>query len=166
MKCFIIAALTVDGYIARETKQISTVWTSKADKKRFIELTKLAGVIIMGLNTFNTIGKPLPGRLNIIYAPKDVTKIEGVEITDKDPRDLLLDLEKRGFKEVAICGGSMIYTLFMKAGVVDTLYLTKEPVIFGSGLRLFRETLDYKLELVTNETVEGGTILLEYKVIT
>jgi dihydrofolate reductase len=87
-----------------------------------------------------------------------------VEITAKSPADLLAELEKRGFKEVAICGGSQIYTMFMKSGLVNKLYLTVEPVIFGDGIRLFKESLDYKLKLENSTQTEDGALLLEYAV--
>lgn len=163
IRTFIVAAMTADGFIARDNSVPSTAWTSKVDKKRFSELSKRAGVVIMGSVTYETIGKPLPGRLNIVYVLGD-KKYEGVETTSKPPAELIADLEKRGFKEVAICGGSTIYTMFMKSGLVNTLYLTMEPVIFGSGTRLFKEPIDAKLELVSSEKVENST-LLEYKVL-
>jgi len=161
---FIIAALTADGCIARDNSAPSTVWTSKVDKKRFSELSKRAGVVVMGSVTYETIGKPLPGRLNIVYVPPGGKTYEGVETTSKPPAELIADLEKRGVKEVAICGGSTIYTMFMKSGLVTSLYLTIEPVIFGSGVRLFKESIDAKLELVSSEKIDNST-LVEYRVL-
>ncbi len=167
IKIFIIAALSADGFIARDPLAPSTIWTSKEDKKRFIELTKRAGVIITGQNTWKTFfGKPLKDRLNIIYSPERLPDMpKNVETTTKEPIELIKELEARGFKEVAICGGSQIYTMFMKSGLVNSLYLTIEPTLFGNGVRLFKETLDFKLELVNLEKTEGGTILVEYKVV-
>jgi len=142
------------------------MWTSKEDKKRFIELTKKAGVIVMGQNTWTTLGgKPLKDRLNIVYSPTPLEPVAGMEVTTKDPVELLRDLEARGFKEVAICGGSQIYTMFMKAGLVDTLYLTIEPIVFGDGMRLFKEDLNSKLTLTECTKTDGGTLLLTYSVI-
>ena len=165
MHCFIIAALSADGYIGRDSAH-AAMWTSKEDKKRFVELTRRSGVIVMGRNTWTTLGgKPLKDRLNIVYTKSDIPIVPGMEKTDKDPHNLLRDLEVRGFKEVAICGGSQIYTLFMKAGLVDTLYLTIEPIVFGSGLKLFDGALDCKLELVSQSKTDKGTIMLEYKVV-
>ncbi len=164
MQIFIIAALTADGFIAKNKDQISTDWTSKEDKKFFSERTKQAGAIVFGYNTYKTIGKPLPNRLNIVYSNKE-EKINGVEVTQKEPKDLLRDLEARGFKEVAICGGATIYTMFMEAGVVDKLYLTIEPVLFGSGMTLFNKKFDRKLKLISMSKLGEGTILLEYNVI-
>ena len=65
---FLIAAISIDGFISQlKTKHLpSTNWTSKEDKKFFIEKTKGA-VCIMGSATYNTIGKPLPKRLTVVY---------------------------------------------------------------------------------------------------
>jgi len=164
MKCFISAALTADGYIGRNAKH-AAMWTGKEDKKRFIEITKRAGVVIIGQNTWFTLGKPLKDRLNIVYSPTPLEPVAGMEVTMKSPADLLAELESRGFKEVAICGGSMIYTMFMKSGLVDTLYLTIEPLLFGDGIKLFKEELDFKLSLVSSVQTESGALLLEYRVI-
>jgi len=164
MRTFIIAAITADGFIAKDKDQISTDWTSKEDKKFFSERTKQAGVIVFGYNTYKTIGKSLPGRVNIVYSNKE-ERINGVEVTQKEPKDLLRELETRGFKEVAICGGATIYTMFMGAGVVDKLYLTIEPVLFGSGMTLFNKKFDNKLKLVSISKLGEETILLEYNVI-
>ena len=166
MNCFIIAVLSADGYIARDSSAPSTAWTGKADKKRFVEITKRAGVVVMGQNTWKTFGgRALKDRLNIVYSPEPIPDLPpGVEITAKSPADLLAELEKRGFKEVAICGGSQIYTMFMKSGLVNKLYLTVEPVIFGDGIRLFKESLDYKLKLENSTQTEDGALLLEYAV--
>lgn len=163
IKAFIIAAVTADGFIAKDAQHSPFNWTSKADKKRFIELTKRAGVVVMGSATYKTIGRPLKERVNIVYTKSQT--FEGAETTQDRPLDLLKKLEERGFKEVAICGGSQIYGMFMKAGVVDTVYLTVEPLFFGKGITLFNEDLRYNLKLKSSQTSEStGALLLEYSV--
>ena len=162
MKTFLIAAISADGFIAKDASH-AALWTSKADKRRFIELTKRAGVVIMGSTTYKTLGRPLKDRLNIVYSKSQT--FPDVEITQDNPIDLMKKLEERGFKEVAICGGSNIYTMFMKAGVVNTIYLTIEPLIFGKGISLFNEDLHCSLKLKSSQvSEETGTLLLEYEV--
>lgn len=161
IKAFIIAAISADGYIAKDEHH-PAFWTSKEDKKRFVELTKRAGVIVMGSNTFKTLPRPLKERVNIVYSRTKT--FEGAETTQKPPEQLLAELQERGFKEVAICGGSNIYNLFMKSGLVDTLYLTIEPILFGKGLRLFMDDMLYRLKLISSQSTENGSLLLEYKV--
>ncbi len=163
MHVFCIAAATADGFIGKDGHHLAD-WTSKEDKEFFLTKSKKSGVIVMGYNTFQTIGKPLSGRLNIVYAPEG-TKIEGAEITQKEPEELIKDLKERGYKEVAISGGSQIYTMFMESGLADTLYLTVEPIIFGSGVKLFNKEIDAKLELKSHKMLNENTILLEYNIL-
>lgn len=161
VKAFIIAAVTADGLIAKDPSH-AAFWTSKEDKARFVELTKRAGVVVMGSTTFKTLPRPLKERTNIVYSRSKT--FEEAETTQDDPVTLLQKLEARGFKEVAICGGSSIYTMFIKAGVVHTIYLTVEPLVFGKGIGLFNEDMNYHLELVSHEKTSTGTLLLEYQV--
>lgn len=163
MICFIIAAMSADGYIAKDANH-AAFWTSKEDKKRFVEITKRAGVVVMGQNTYKTLGRPLKERVNIVYSPEKIPGAEGIEITSKPPRELLADLAARGFKEVAICGGSQIYSMFMESGVVSKLYLTIEPIIFGAGMKLFNKDIHYQLTLKSSAQTDGGALLLEYHV--
>ena len=161
MKTFLIAAITADGFIGKDSAHLAD-WTSKEDKQFFVKKTKEAGVVIMGRNTYNTIGRPLADRHNIIYSEEDIV---GVETTRKIPQELLQDLKSRGYKEVAICGGAQIYTMFMEAKLVDTLYLTVEPILFGSGIKLFNKELDVKLQLKSMEKLNNIAVLLKYNVV-
>ncbi|MFA6446108.1 MAG: dihydrofolate reductase family protein [Candidatus Paceibacterota bacterium] len=167
MNTFIIVAHTADGIIAKQSNKdaSSTTWTSNEDRKHFVSLTKNAGVIVMGLTTFNTIGKPLPKRLNVVYAPKGTPEIPGVELTDKSPQELLKDLEARGHTNVAICGGSTIYTMFMEANCVDKIYITIEPKLFGSGMTIFNKPLDINLSLLSVQNLSKDVLALEYQVV-
>ena len=165
MNVFIIAALSADGFIARNTTELAD-WTSNEDKKLFVRLTKAAGIMIMGATTFHTIGRALPDRHTIVYTkhPESIT-ISEVETTSEDPRILIERLAAQGAKAVAICGGSSIYSLFMESGLVDELYLTIEPTLFGSGIPLFTSPLTSNLRLLSSENLSENVLLLHYAVI-
>ena len=163
MKVFIIAAETADGFIAKDKAHSPFLWTSPEDKKQFVDKTKRAGVVVMGADTFKTLPHALRERVNIVYSRSQ--KFEDAEMTQDDPITLIQKLEARGFKEVAICGGASIYTMFLKAGIVDTIYLTVEPLLFGRGISLCSDTVSTQLSLVSESKTESGTIFIEYKVL-
>ena len=99
MKVILMLAMTVDGKIARSTDHAAD-WTSKEDKKAFVEATKEAGAIIMGRNTFETIGRPLPGRLNLILTStpdkfKDKEEQGLLEFFNGDPIETIKYLSER-----------------------------------------------------------------------
>ena len=164
MNIFMIAAVTADGFIGR-TATHSADWTSKEDKKLFVRLTKEAGVMVMGSRTFQTIGRALPGRRNIVLTshPEAITA-EGVETTDETPEQLVRRLETEDVQSLAICGGTSVYSQFMAAGLITDMYLTIEPLVFGKGMPLFQDDLHAQLSLVSFDRVSDNAILLHYTV--
>ena len=164
MNCFIIAAMSADGYIAKDPSLPSTVWTGKEDKKRFVELSKRARVVIMGQNTWKTLGgRPLKDRLNIVYSHERLADMpEAVEITSKTPTELLKTWKAVVSPKQPFAAARRYYTMFMKSGLVNKLYLTIEPIVFGNGVRLFKEEMDFKLKLMNSTQTENSALLLEY----
>ncbi len=170
MTVFIIAAMTVDGFIGRQADTRSFDWTSSEDKKFYVDSIKRAGVVIMGMKTFQTFTRYPRGLRYIIYTskPEDFvnpapTVIEATA-TKKSPREIIQELEVSGQQEVAICGGASIYTMFLQAGVVDRLYLTVEPIVFGQGVSLLNQEVDVQLQLISEQKLSAETLLLEYAV--
>lgn len=165
MKTVLVAAMTADGFIGRDPNHLAD-WTGKADKKLFVTVTKEAGVMVMGSRTFATIGRALPGRRTVVYTSKPETiTAEGVETTGEEPAELVKRLEKQGATGLAVVGGASIYRQFMAAGVVNELYITVAPLLFGSGVPLFGGELHARLELLETRTLDENTVLLHYKVI-
>lgn len=164
MKVFILAATTVDGFIGKTADHLAD-WTGKADKKLFVRLTKEAGAMVMGSRTFATFGRALPERRNIVYTtrPESITA-EGVETTSEPPTQLVARLKNEGVKGLAVIGGASIYDQFLGAGVVDELYITVVPVVFGQGISLFSSDLSTNLELIDQQDLGDGAILLHYSV--
>ena len=164
MRVVLIAAITADGFIGQSDHHTAD-WTGGEDKKEFVRLTKELGVVIMGSNTYATIGRALPGRRNIMYTSRPTENaIDGVETTDEAPEALIKRLEQQGHSSVAICGGTSIYSQFMEAGLVTELYLMVIPVLFGTGLYLFNTPLSTQLHLLDSETLSDGVMMLHYVV--
>jgi dihydrofolate reductase len=162
MKVLLIAALSADGYIARRHNELVD-WTSKEDKQLFAQLTKQAGVVVMGSRTFRTIGTALPGRRNIVYSTHELDG-PNIEITHEQPAALIARLEREGVVAVAICGGQSLYEQFLVADLVDELYVTVEPVIFGQGICLTSSPLHISLRLIKCKTLNKHSVLLHYEV--
>lgn len=162
MKVYILAAVSTDGFIAKSKDQLID-WTSKEDKKFFIDMTKKSGVIVLGGNTFRTFKTLLPGRRHIVYTKGHISN-KGVETTSEEPVDLINRLAGEGYSEVAICGGSSIFSMFLDSGLVTDVYLTIEPLIFGKGVKLFNSEFEAKLKLQSVKKLNNNTILTHYKV--
>lgn len=164
MKIFIIAALTADGFIGRTADELAD-WSSTEDKRLFARLTKEAGVMVMGRTTFETIGRALPGRRTIVYTNHPETlNVEGIETTIEPPAALVARLQTENTPGLAVCGGAQVYTQFIQAGVVDELYITISPLLFGRGIGLFTMPLETKLELLEASPLSHQEQLLHYGV--
>lgn len=88
-----------------------------ADLKYFKEIT-MGKPIIMGKNTFSSIGRPLPGRRNIVLTSQPLI-IEGVEIVHSLEEALKL---VGNDNEAMVIGGAVIFTQFLP--LAKQIYLT------------------------------------------
>ncbi|MDA1079942.1 MAG: dihydrofolate reductase family protein [bacterium] len=167
MHVFLIAALTADGFIAKFTNHKSISWRSKADAKFFIQKTKEARAVVMGRNTFGPMTRPFPERKTFVYTTRELSGFppDQVEATQLPPAELLAKLEAEGYTQVAIGGGSQVYTKWMQSGLINTIYLTIEPVLFGTGIRLFSEEITTPIRLKERHMLSDQTTVFEYEVL-
>lgn len=100
-------------------KRNDLIWRISADLKRVKELTT-GHPIIMGKNTFDSIGRPLPNRTNIVVA-QDVTSIDGCVVVPTLPEAFAIahDLDT---EEIFIFGGARMYETSIP--FAHRLYLT------------------------------------------
>lgn len=167
MHVFLIAALSADGFLAKTTDQKSITWRSKEDAKFFIQKTREAKAVVMGRTTFEPMFRPFPDRKTFVYTTRELTGFppEQVESTQLPPTELVAKLEAEGYTQVAICGGSQVYTKWMQSGLIDTMYLTIESVLFGTGIRLFTEEITTEIRLRERHILSDQTTVLEYEVL-
>ncbi|MCG8688378.1 MAG: dihydrofolate reductase family protein [Desulfobacterales bacterium] len=165
MDVILLMATTLDGMIARDDSQLVD-WTGKADKQYFVKVTKEAGAMIMGSKTYDTIGRPLPGRLNVVMTrnKERVSDDENLIYTDQAPEKILQDLKERGYDKVTLIGGALINSLFAEKNLITEVHLTLVPKLFGTGLALFDVELDINLELREYRELDKGHLLMIYDV--
>jgi dihydrofolate reductase len=106
-------------------------WHLPADLRRFKALT-MGHHLIMGRKTFESIGRPLPGRTTIVLTRQSDYTADGCRIA-RSLRDALQIAEDGGETEVFICGGAAVYRDAL--GVADTLYLTRVHAEFQADTR-------------------------------
>ncbi len=164
MKIVLMMAVTADGLIARTSDHFPD-WTCSADKKLFQSFSKECGVILMGKNTFKTLSGPLPGRLNVVFSQEKGAEQEGVRWVSGPVSSVVEQLSAEGYQQAVLGGGRYLNTLFLRSGLVDEVWLTIEPRIFGRGLSLFNDDFDVKLALIEVSRLNQNTVHLKYKVI-
>jgi dihydrofolate reductase len=165
MKIILMMAMTADGKIAKTSDHFPD-WTSKEDKKYFFETTKKHGVVLMGEKTFKTFPKPLPDRLNVVFTlEKNPPEMKDVKWVSGDEEKVLKELERGGYKSAVLGGGTYLNTQFLKKKLIDEIWLTIEPKIFGDGLGIFGGDFDQNLKLISFEKINENSIIIKYKVI-
>lgn len=112
----IIAAIGKNNELGKDN---ALLWNLPADMKYFRETTS-GHPVIMGRKTFESIGRPLPNRRNIIITRNLNYKKSGIEIVHS--LDEALKLLKDTNKEIFVIGGAEIYKQAMSTA--DKLYIT------------------------------------------
>jgi dihydrofolate reductase len=165
MKIVLVMAMTLDGKIGKDPDHFPD-WTGSADKRLFADISKKAGVVIMGSKTFDTLKKPLPGRKTVVMTRNRsrVSDTAAVVFSPGPPAAVVETLRQEGYRQAVLAGGATVNTLFARAGLIDEIVVTLSPLVFGDGLSLFDGEVDLAVELVGHESVEGGLLCLRYRV--
>lgn len=114
----IIVAASQNNVIGKDNR---LPWHLPADLQHFKHLT-MGHYVIMGRKTYESIGKPLPGRTFIIITKNKEFKAQGCFVVHSLDEALLL-AEKKNESEAFIIGGAEIFNLAMNK--TDKIYLTK-----------------------------------------
>ncbi len=121
MKIVLVAAVAENGVIGRDNK---LPWRIKSDLQYFRKLT-LGRPVVMGRKTFLSIGKPLPGRTNIVVSRDRSFSAAGMLVApdlDRAMQAARGDALRRNADSIAIIGGTDIFNLTMP--LADRLALT------------------------------------------
>lgn len=173
MKVTMVMLVSVDGKTTRGYNRNVYSWSSVEDKKHFFSLIKKNNLIVMGRSTYiasRPIIKLEQKKLRIVLT-RNPQKYESqsvrgqLEFTDETPADLVSRLSRRGYKKMLLVGGAIVNGLFLKYNLVNELYLTIEPKIFGSGKNITEgQLLDKSLKLISVKKINKiGTLLLKYE---
>ena len=122
MEIVLIVAVAENGVIGASG---AMPWRLKSDMARFKALT-IGRPVVMGRRTFVSIGRPLPGRTNIVVTRDLGFRADGVVVTNSfaDARAIAIgDVLRRFATEIAVIGGAEIYAQWMEGA--DRLEITE-----------------------------------------
>ncbi|MEW5624570.1 dihydrofolate reductase [Pseudomonas putida] len=105
----------------------SMPWHLPGDFKYF-KATTLGKPIIMGRKTWDSLGRPLPGRLNIVVSRQPELELAGAEVF-ASLEEALVRAEQwareQGVGELMLIGGAQLYGQALEKGLVNRMYLTR-----------------------------------------
>ena len=174
MRIVLIAAQSLDGFITRHDEP-GTAFTSPEDKAHFRAALAGFDACLFGAETYRVsrvfIRAQFPAhplRIVLTRAPArfaaDAAPGE-LEFTSAAPAAVADDLRARGIRQCALLGGSHAHSLFLEAGLVDEIWLTVEPLLFGGGTPLLARRASLRLELQSVERLGEHPLLLKYRVV-
>lgn len=166
-KVALIAAVAENGVIGTGE---DLPWRIRSELKYFMGMTRHKPVI-MGRKTFETLGKPLKDRANIIVTRDASYEREGIIVATS--LDKALEIAQKiaaetGAEEVMVCGGAEIYTLAMPHA--DRLYITEVHMKAQGGVTFpaidraaWRETRREFRKAAEGESADYTITVLERK---
>jgi dihydrofolate reductase len=135
-KIVLVVAVAKNGVIGRDG---DLPWRLPSDLKRFKQLT-LGKPVLMGRKTWDSIGKPLPGRPNIVITRDTKFSAPGAEVVPSLDEGLAAarrEAKQLGVDEICVIGGGQVYAqVFDQADILHVTHVeadvegdTRFPII-------------------------------------
>lgn len=142
MMLSIIVATGLNNAIGKDNQLL---WHLPADLQ-FFKKTTLGKTLIMGRATFDSIGRPLPGRRNIVITRNPSWQCNGVEVAHSLEEAIRLCPDE---EEVFVAGGAEMYAQAMNR--VDRIYRTLVELEPDAD-RFFPEIPEHRFRKISTET--------------
>jgi dihydrofolate reductase len=173
MKTILIFVATLDGKVTKWGDPHVSMWSSHQDQDYYKKIWSESKLIVMGSNTFNAekFNPSASHQIIVMTSHPDNYKSLGVpgqiEFTNETPGEISSRFINRGLQQMLVVGGPHVATSFLQEQLVDELWLTIEPKIFGLGENFATGAkLDIDLQLIHSEKVnDRGTLITKYAVL-
>lgn len=124
MTVTLVVAVGANGVIGRDG---AMPWPPTGDMRQFKELT-WGHPIVMGRTTFESIGRPLPGRTSVVLTRQPDWDPGHADVLVADSLEAGLDLATALDDDVFLIGGAAVYAEALDAGRVDRMIVTHVPL--------------------------------------
>ena len=145
MRVSAIVAAAENGVIGRGNQ---LPWHLPADLRRFKALT-MGHHLLMGRRTWDSVGKPLPGRPIVVISRQKLSLPETVQLASSPGAAIEL-ARAAGESEAFLAGGAEIYRLALAEDLIDRVYLTRIHQSF-EGDATFPELAPERWQLVERQ---------------
>ncbi len=172
-KAHVFCGISLDGYIARADGDLDFLDPFGDDEALDVYNEFVAGidVFVFGRGTFEKVlqFEAWPFKKPVFVLSRSMKQLpSGFEgratILSEEPAAVISALTANGFKAAYIDGGKIVQS-FLRAGLVETITLSRAPVLVGSGIPLFGELdADVVLEHVRTHVCTNGMVKSCYKI--
>lgn len=166
LKVKLITAFDKKYNIGKDNKLL---WDIKEDLQLFKQLTENQ-IVVMGRNTYDSIGKPLPNRINVVLS-NNAEWFGNLEVEDilegrlrvyGSFNELVNRLRnKTSDKEIFVIGGREMYKQFLRADLVDEMYISHIKGVYDGDIKF--PYVDWKNWKVVESIVYDKFTFKRYK---
>jgi dihydrofolate reductase len=172
----IYMATSLDGFVARNDHSLDWLMKQKTEGEDlgFDDFMASVDGLIMGSGSFKTVlaFESWPYQKPVIVMSHSLVEEDiPVELKDKvrltqlSPQELMLSLEKEGWRRAYVDGGKLVQS-FIRSGLIQDMTITFIPILIGEGVRLFGPVdNDIDLELIKSESFGSGLVQNYYKIL-
>jgi dihydrofolate reductase len=161
--------ISLDGYIARPDGAVDFLFMPKDYSMAGFFAT--IDTAVMGRKTLDAGLKMGGGSFNaygltcyVMSRSQPAGQRSGYTVTRQSPEALVREIRKRPGKNIWLMGGGELAREFLKADLVDELYLGIVPVLIGEGIPLFPSGFPQReFSLVENKAYSKGLLSLRYE---
>jgi dihydrofolate reductase len=185
------AACSLDGFIAGPAGEIDWLHYSQDVHDHMASYWKGVDTILMGRKTWDVAqalgsaprqekraartgdakapprpANPYAGMHTYVFS-RTITSIDtpGVELVRQDAATFVRELKAQSGRGICLMGGGELAASLLGAGVVDEVGLNIHPVLLGRGVPMFVDAgRCVALELMEQRTMDGGCMLITYRV--
>ncbi|MGC2288736.1 MAG: dihydrofolate reductase family protein [Thermoplasmata archaeon] len=173
MKASVFIATSVDGFIARKDGGIDWLPVDGGEPHGYDEFMATVDAVVIGRKTFETVMGfdtwPYEKKPVVVLSTSlhDVKVPEGAvcEVMTGSPSEIVARLTERRVRHIYVDGGVTIRR-FLEAGLIQSLTITRVPILLGVGIPLFGTIpRDTRLEHVATRSYPSGLVKSEYNVL-
>ncbi|HEX8186198.1 MAG TPA: dihydrofolate reductase family protein [Blastocatellia bacterium] len=168
-------ASTLNGFIAREDGSFDFFLAEGLGEGEhvddYLESLKSFDAVLMGRSTYEVglnagVTDPYPAMESYVFSrTMKESPDERVEIISESAGEFVRNLKNEAGGDIYLCGGGKLSALLLAEGLIDEIILKLNPILLGSGIRLFSETArPVYLELTHSKVYNNGVVLLTYRV--
>lgn len=169
-------ATTIDNFIAHQDGSVNGFLMEGDHASDYMEHLKLYDTVVMGRGTYEigyTYGMqpgdaPYPHMQHYIFSKTlkfDKAPAEQLHVIDSDPVAFIKELKQERGSDIYLCGGGAFAGFLFEQELIDTLILKLNPVVYGSGIRLFGNSAKkVNLQLLESKQYQSGVMLLNYRI--
>ncbi|MBT5901318.1 MAG: hypothetical protein HOH58_04330 [Opitutaceae bacterium] len=170
----LIVAQSLDGFITRHDEP-GVAWASKADQRWFGQALEEFDCQVMASGTYAIVREHLrskleDGRLRIVMTRRPQSYLAdqqsgALEFSSQPALEILESLKNSDRTSCVLLGGATAHDAFLQAGLVDEIWVTIEPRLFGQGTPVIKKRQDQQLEMIdTQRLPESDSLVIRYRV--